>query len=211
MRLVLVRHGESVWNRDGRFQGQCAAELSSLGLEQAQDVAAAFKNLCPNVLHSSPLKRTMQMAQAISEACGLPIMKEDGLQEMNLGHIDGLTGVELKEQYPELYKQWREDPSRVAMPGGESLGELQERAWRAIETIRRAGADLGSDGLAAVVCHNFAIITIMCRLLGMPLSNFHRIRIALGSLNTIEWDDRGWRLLGLNEVYHLRSGRTYGS
>jgi probable phosphoglycerate mutase len=138
-------------------------------------------------------------------------MTVDGLQEMNLGLIDGLTGVELKEQFPELYRQWRDDPSRVAMPGGESLAELQERAWRAVEDIRDTEIEAGVDGLAAVVCHNFAIITVMCRLLGMPLSNFHRIRIALGSLNTIEWDERGWRLVGLNEVYHLRSGRTYGS
>jgi broad specificity phosphatase PhoE len=211
LRLVLIRHGESVWNRDGRFQGQCTAELSLLGLEQAQDVASALKALGPKSLHSSPLRRTMQMSETISKTCGLPIITMDGLQEMNLGCIDGLTGAELKSRHPEIYQQWLEDPSKVAMPGGESLPELQERAWRAVEAIRDSNTEPEGDGLAAVVCHNFAIITIMCRLLGMPLSNFHRIRIALGSFNTIEWYKRGWRLVGLNEVQHLRSGHNYGS
>ena len=194
MRLILIRHGETSWNKTGRFQGHVDVSLSSRGFRQAQSIARTLKPVAPRIIYSSPLPRAIQTAEAISRAYSTSIIPLDELKELNLGKLDGITVDELQAQYPEFHQFWNKDPSRVHMPEGESLQQLQTRAWRAIEEIRK----WHSEDTAVVISHNFTITCIVCRVLGMPLSRLHRLRLDLGSFTTIQLHQRRWRLISFN-------------
>ncbi len=200
MRLILARHGETSWNRERRNQGRTPTELNEEGTRQANNLAQALRNFQLQALYSSPLPRAMQTAETIGHTLSLPVVPINGLMEMDLGRLDGLTNEETQHEFPDLLDQWRNDPSAVQMPGGESLRQVQQRAWQAIEEIRQQFP----DGLAAAVTHNFVIGVTVLRVLGLPLSQFQRLRIELGSLTVLAHRRDEWRLLSLNETLHQR-------
>ncbi len=199
MRIVLARHGETPWNREGRFQGQNDIGLSDAGLAQARETAAALEDIEVAAICSSPLARALQTAEIIAHGRSMPVILVDELKEMSEGVIEGLNNSLLRQLHPDIFHQWRDDPSKARIPGGETLGELQARAWRGVERIREDHP----HGTTVAVSHNFAIITIVCRLLELPLDRFHRLRVDLGSLTTLEHGERGWRLASLNETRRL--------
>ena len=200
MKLFLVRHGETDWNKLGRFQGQNGVALNQRGLAQAKDTARAAIAWQPIALYSSPLCRTMQVAQEISRLVGVAVIPELRLQELDLGELDGVTGEEMQSGWPQVYDTWRNEPAILVLPGGESLAQLQERAWQAITDLEQAHR---GDDIVVVISHNFTIRAICSKLLGMPLANFHRTYLSLGSVSVIESGQRGWRLLSYNSTCHL--------
>ena len=195
-----MRHGETDWNKLGKFQGQCDVPLNKRGLAQARQTArAVLRNpLC--AIYASPLYRTMQTAEEISRPAQSNIIPLNGLKELDLGEMEGITGAEMRADWAQIYSAWRNHPEEVAMPQGESLKQLQERAWQAFLDIE--AAHQGDDTLVAV-SHNFAIRTIVCKLLGIPLSNFHRMALSLASICTVEMGDSGRRLVAYNSTGHL--------
>ena len=204
MKLLLVRHGETEWNKLGRFQGQKDIAMNGRGLAQAQETARAVsaeENIC---LYASPLCRTMQVAGEISRLAGAPVVTVPALKELDLGDLEGVTGQEMQTRWPEVYAAWRKDPSSVVMPNGESLGQLRDRAWQSVLDMEQAHS--GSDTLV-IVSHNFTIRTIIGKMLGMPLTNFHRMSLNLSSISTIESNgepnSRVRRLVGYNSTSHL--------
>ena len=200
MRLYLVRHGETEWNKLGKFQGATDVALNERGLAQARESAQAAAGWSLAAVYASPLSRTMQVAEEICRAAPVPLHPRPGLMELRLGDLEGVTGAEMRAGWPEVYAQWRDNPAQVVMPNGESLGQLQERAWAAVEEIESRHAD---DPAVAAVSHNFAIRTIICALLGVPLANFHRMSLGLGSLCVIDSDRNGRRLISYNCTAHL--------
>ena len=200
MKLFLVRHGETEWNHLGRFQGQIDIGLNQRGLEQARDTARAALTWKPTALYSSPLCRTMQVAEEVSSLVGLPVIPEPRFKELALGELEGVTSEEMRTGWPQLYEVWRTDPGNATMPGGESLAQLQDRTWEGFLNLERAHAE---EDVVVVVSHNFAIRTIFGKVLGIPLSHFHSAYLSLGSVCTIEINQRGRRLLSYNSTCHL--------
>ncbi|MEK7814960.1 MAG: histidine phosphatase family protein [Chloroflexota bacterium] len=200
MKLFLVRHGETEWNKLGRFQGQQDIALNERGLAQARETAEVLAALKPTALYSSPLYRTMQVAEEISRAVELPVIKEEGFKELDLGDLEGVTGQEMRERWPQVYAAWRNKPATVVMPNGESLAQLQKRAWGALLNLEKSHTE--SD-ILVVVSHNFAIRCIIAKLLGMPLSRFHRMALGLSSICTLESNEAGRRLVCYNSTCHL--------
>ena len=196
-----MRHGQTSWNKSDRFQGQNQVALNDEGVQQAQRVAQTLKTMHPSFLYASPLLRARQTADIIGRSCALPVTHLGGLMELDLGELDGITGEEMRARYPDVYQMWGRDPSQVRMPGGESLQQLQDRVWAQVESI---GASHAGDDVVAV-SHNFAIVAALCRLLDMPLSRFHRLRVDLGSMSTVELVPRGWRVISLNAGVHLNA------
>lgn len=199
MRLILVRHGETAWNKGGRFQGQSMVGLNETGILQARRTAGALLHMKPTALYSSPLPRAMMTANEIGEELTLEVAPLEGIREVDLGDLEGITGEEMKSRYAEFYATWRRDPSRASFPGGESMLQLQERAWRAIGELETAHP----QGVVVVVSHNFAIRTIVCRFLGLPLSRFHRLRVDLGSIGVLQVNGPNRQVLALNDRCHL--------
>ena len=200
MKFFLVRHGETEWNKLGRFQGQQDTALNETGLGQARAVADAAQKWGLTALYASPLIRTMQVADEFSRRLGLPVNPHAGLKELALGELEGVTGDEMRAGWPQIFDAWQRTPELVAMPGGESLVVLQERAWQAILELERAH---GPEDNLALISHNFTIRAICGQLLGMPLSSFHRMHLALGSVSVFDSGPRGRRLLTYNFTGHL--------
>ncbi len=200
MKFYLLRHGETEWNKLGKFQGLTDVSLNDRGLAQAKDSARAALGWEHDALYSSSLTRTVQVAEEIRKVTGTPIVTQPGLRELSLGDLEGVTGAEMREGWPELYASWRKNPADVQMPNGESLSQLQERAWQVIQDIERHHAD---DSGVVVVCHNFTIRTIICAILDIPLYNFHRMSLGLGALCTFESDSGVRRLVTYNCNSHL--------
>ncbi len=204
MKLVLVRHGETEWNKLGKFQGQRDIALNARGLAQAKETAKAVVEWQHSVVYSSPLKRTMQVAQEISRLSGMPVEQVPGVRELSLGDLEGVTGEEMRNGWPEMSAAWRDDPSSVSMPNGETLLELQERAWRALVELEQTHLQTeAQDEALILVSHNFAIRSMIGKILGMPLSCFHNMALNLSSICTVEIDQRGRRLSCYNSTSHL--------
>ncbi len=202
--MLLVRHGETDWNKLGKFQGQCDVPLNKRGLGQARQTARAISDAPFCAVYASPLSRTMQTAEEISKPAQrdeIPgVIQMNGLKELDLGDLEGITGSEMRADWAQFYAAWRDDPAELVLPGGESIKQLQDRAWQAVLAIEAAHQD--GDSLVAV-SHNFAIRTIVCRLLDIPLSNFHRMALSLASICTLELGGSGRRLVAYNSTSHL--------
>ena len=203
MKFYLIRHGETDWNRSGRFQGQSDTALNAQGLAQAEDTAAAAREWNLTAIYASPLGRTMQVAAAVARRTGLPVAAREGLKEMALGELEGIQGEAMRAGWPEVYDTWRDYPAEIVMPGGESLAGLQKRAWDVVLDLEKLHSP--EDNLA-LISHNFAIRAICALLLGMPLANFHSMHLSLGSVSLFESGPRGRRLLYYNATGHLAPG-----
>ncbi len=202
MRLILVRHGETELNRTGRIQGLNADPLNESGRMQAQAVADALALDMPFALYSSPIARALETASTVSSRLGVRVTQLDGLQEADAGDLVGLTGVEMRRWYPDFMERWAADAGTARMPGGESMEEVQLRAWRAIDGL---GTDRPDDTVV-VVTHNQTIGTIVATALGMPLRYFRRISCALGSITRLDLNVDRPMLVSLNETWHLPKG-----
>lgn len=202
MRLILVRHGQTQHNADGLVQGQADIPLSDVGRRQAAALAAALADEPIQAIVSSPLRRAWDTAATIAAARGLTVSEEPDLIEMDVGHMEGLSGAEMRSRYPEALQRWlAPGGTAVPLPGGESLAAVQERAWRAVTRLR----ERFSDGTVVAVTHNFVIASIVCRVVGVPLDGFRRFRIEVASRTTVEVGAERWLLLHLNDVCHLRA------
>jgi broad specificity phosphatase PhoE len=199
MRLILVRHGATHWNEIHKFQGFSDIELSPKGMAQARSLAESLRGEPLEAIFASPLKRARQTAEQIVRYQKCPLIFEDGLKELNQGKFEGLTGEELRKDYPDFFKNWLQEPGILRLPEGESLGELQQRAWSSMEKILR----LYPGGTVAVVAHSFVNLTILCQVLGLPLTYFRRLRQDATAKNIIEFTERGAVVHCLNDTCHL--------
>ena len=203
MKFYLLRHGETDWNKLGKFQGLTDVSLNQRGLSQARDSALAALQWEHSVIYASTLSRTVQVAEEIRMLSGAPVVTDPGLRELDLGDLEGISGAEMRAGWPGVYETWRNSPAEVRMPNGETLGELQGRAWEVILGIEKTHA--GVTGVV-VVSHNFTIRSIICVILGIPLQNFHCMSLGLGALCTLDSDDNGRRLITFNCNSHLSPG-----
>ncbi len=199
MRLILIRHGETEHNRGNVTLGRADVPLNDRGIAQARAVAASFTRR-PEAIYASPLRRTLDTASMIASHTGASVAPDDDLIEMDVGEMEHLTGEQLRARYPEFLRVWMSSESADArMPGGETLREVQQRAWRFVE--RAAAAN--ERGTVVAVTHNFVILTLACRALDLPLAGFRRMRPMVGSKSAIEVHDGKARLLRFNDIAHL--------
>jgi len=198
MRLILVRHGETPWNKEGRIQGTSDIELSEAGREQAARLALVLKDADVGAFHASPLKRAYETAAIINRFHRKNIETHPELMELDQGDFEGLSFKELMACEKDFLKRWIADPASVKMPGGESLIELQERAWPPIEKLIMGGQN------ALVVSHNFTIAAILCRLRNISLSNFRSTCVDTASRSEIRFLDGEVHIEVINDVSHLK-------
>ena len=199
MRLLLVRHGETERNREGRVLGHGAQSLTDEGRRPAVALARALSRESITTIYSSPLKRAVETAEVIGDKLGLPVQVAADLAEVDAGALDGLNSGEMRTGYPDFMALWDRDPGSAVMPGGESLAQVQQRAWRSVQSF------LGEHPEANVVAvsHNFTIGTLVCKALGLPLASFRHVRVDLGSISVGELREGRSRLVLLTDRCHL--------
>ncbi|PKN68907.1 MAG: histidine phosphatase family protein [Deltaproteobacteria bacterium HGW-Deltaproteobacteria-12] len=197
MQLILIRHGETIWNKEGRVQGTSDIELSAAGLDQARKLALSLKGCSIDAIHASPLKRAFQTAEIINTFHQKDIEVHSELTEMDQGDFEGLTFKELMAREKDFLRRWTTDPVSVKMPQGESLAELQERAWQPIQKI------IAGEKNALVVSHNFTIAVILCRLRKISLAEFRNTCVDNASKTLISIRSGEAHLELINDVSHL--------
>lgn len=188
MKILLARHGETPWNAEGRYQGQVDIPLSEVGIAQANALGARLKDLHIDRAVASPLSRATRTAQlALGEARAAQLGFDEGLLEIGHGEWEGLLASEIAERDPQRLRDWRDAPETVLMPGagGESLQQVLDRAWPALE---RACDGLGADDTLLIVAHDAVNRVLLCRILGLPLSRLWTFRQAPTTLNLLQGD-----------------------
>lgn len=206
MRLILIRHGETEHNRDQLTLGRADVPLNALGRAQARAVAASFTRR-PEVVISSPLSRALATARGVAVATGADLATDDGLIEMDVGQMEHLTGAQLRESHPDFLRQWVSPECPDArMPGGETLREVQDRAWTVVERLQREHP----RGDVVAVTHNFVILMLLCKATNLPIAEFRRFRQALAARTVIDVGERGCMLVQLNDQAHLLAAGVAG-
>jgi broad specificity phosphatase PhoE len=200
MRLILVRHGETEWNRQSRIIGHTEIALNETGRRQAALLAQALRNEKVSAIYASPLQRTRETAAEISRVLGVKVEFNDALKEIAAGDIDGLTFEEVAERYGDFFKLWMMGDPALRLPGGESFMDLRDRTWPALQRI--VGAH--NDGDVIVVSHTLAIMSIVASALGMDIADFRRIRLNVASISVLEFKDRNVSLLLFNDTCHWK-------
>jgi len=157
--LYLVRHGETDWNREGKYTGQSDIPLNEAGRRQAQKTAEKLREYEPQIIYSSDLMRAYETAQIISRVVSAPIMTDKRLREINQGDWEGMHVDEIKDKFNGLFKAREKDPFNVSSPQGETMGEVYQRVY---EVLKKILADHPQDRVV-ITAHGvvLAIIRLM--------------------------------------------------
>lgn len=198
--IILVRHGETFWNKESRFQGSADIELSPEGVKQAESLAERFADVRLDMIYASDLQRAEKTADIVAKQHGININTEARLREADFGVWEGLTFEEIKERDGEKLDAWLKDPVTVQAPEGETFEEVQKRAKKGLNEIKNEH----QEEQILVVAHGGTIRAILVDLLGMPLSNFWRIQQDNTAVNIIKFYDGDPILSLVNCTQHLR-------
>ena len=201
--LILVRHAQSVANRDQVSLGQHDSPVTDLGRRQIAALEGAFAHERVARVLSSPLARAREVAQAIGDVVGVPVETDPRLTEMDVGEMEGLAWPVARERFGSFLEAWlRDDASTLAMPGGESLEHVQARAWPVVESVLSADPDT-DGGATVVVTHNFVVRALICRALGLALSHWRMFEVDLGSKTALTRVRGRVVLAYMNDTCHL--------
>jgi broad specificity phosphatase PhoE len=197
MQLIIIRHGETLWNKEGRVQGISDVELSTVGIEQARLLALSLKDHPIRVIHTSPLKRALKTAEVINEFHQKEIHTHNDLMEIDAGDFEGVYYKKLVACEKDFLNKWIADPASVKMPNGESFTQLQDRAWRVMERI------INKEENALVVAHNFTIAAIICRIRSISLNEFQSSCVGNASKTIVNFQKDGIFIETFNDRSHL--------
>lgn len=189
-----MRHGQTAWNVARRFLGRTDVPLDAVGLDQAARLARRLTNTRLAAVWSSPLARAHQTARRIGEP-----RLDDGLLEIDMGALEGLSPTEFLAQWPDVARAWRERPHDVALPGGEHLDDVQARG---LDAMARIGRTLAPGETVVVVTHQILLASVVCRYQGAPLADFRRFMHRNTGITTVELGDAP-TVLGFDDATHL--------
>jgi len=199
-RLLLVRHAETQWNHEGRYQGQQDSPVTPEGHAQAEAIAGRLRNLRVDALYTSDLGRCIATTRYIEHSTGVAMKVDARLRERNLGVFEGLTSAEAKQRYPDIYRQYKApDGAGYVLPGGESRQQVLERACAVMQDL----ANRHPHEQIAIVGHTGFLYIYLSHLLGAPPDVRNMFVIRNCSLSVLSVDGARWRLETLGDVCHL--------
>lgn len=200
IRIYMVRHGRTTWNKIGKYQGSTDVPLSETGIEQAEKAASHLTGLKIDGFYTSPLSRARTTCEIIAKPHGMKPVILPGLSELNFGEWEGKTFDEINTLWPGEIDKMYDSPDLVRIPGGETFEEVKERTMAAIEPLLN-----GEDNKNyLLVSHGAAIRTLLCGLLNIPIHHAWQFRQANVNLTMVEHygPGRNW-LAKLNETAYL--------
>jgi len=197
--LVLVRHGETEYNRADVFRGRIDLPLNERGKNQAQAAADYLSEKGFEAFYSSPLQRSMETAATIAEPHRGEVSPLEYFIDVDYGHWSGKNIEEIRSAWPREFAIWADDPERAVFPGGEAVREVRERLYEGLEWLARE-----HEGTVLLVGHKLINRITLCLVLGLPTSGIWRVEQSNGAINFISRGERGWVLHRLNDTSHLR-------
>ncbi|MGI6308107.1 MAG: histidine phosphatase family protein [Dethiobacteria bacterium] len=201
--IYLIRHGQTLWNKEEVFRGQSDIPLNDFGRRQAGAIAKELqeKKLKNPIFFSSPLKRARETAEiAGSFLPGISVSDVEALTDINFGEWQGQAREEIEKLYPELYRMWQENPAGVVFPGGEDLREVAARAEKAFMSIVREHPE--ND--VVIVTHRVVNKVLLSLLLCANLDLFWKIRQDTACINILARERSIFNMLVINDSCHLR-------
>lgn len=202
--VLLVRHGETLWNTERRIQGHSDSDLTEHGRQQARQTGERLKNLGVTHIIASDLGRTQQTAALLAEYCQCPVTTDPRLRELHMGVLEGrsLDGLNTEEE------SWRKsllngDP-QGRIPNGERMDELAVRMRQGLEACR----ELPEGSLPVIVSHGIALGCLLSTLLGLPAWAERRLRLRNCSVSRVDyqsspWLAEGWVVESTGDIAHL--------
>ena len=198
--LIVVRHGETHWNVEGRIQGYSAdSRLTERGVAQAKALGARLSTESIEALFSSDLGRTRETAQPVVDATGLAAEFDAALRERNYGVFEGRTYSEIEREFPEAWARFASRDPHFAAPGGESSAQFQERVVAAFESV----ASRAGGRRVAVVTHGGVLGALYRHAMKLPLDAPRSWTMHNASINRIRIEGRRWTLERWGDVSHL--------
>ena len=204
--VILVRHGQTEWNRIERFRGQADVPLNETGLAQAEAtgrrVASEWQ---PAAIYSSPLSRAIRTADAIAKHFDLPIMTQPSLIDIDYGEWQGLTSDEARQRWPKEVDTWYNAPHLARIPGGETLDDLRTRGMACVNELaaRHAGQAI------VLVGHTVVNRIILLGVLGLGNDRFWRLKQDICAINVFVAAGDDFTVVSLNDTCHLRAGSNH--
>jgi probable phosphoglycerate mutase len=198
---LLLRHGQTPMSVEKRYAGRSDVPLTETGLTQAAAAAKRLASAGIDAIVASPLRRTVQTAEAVAAVTGVPVTTDEGFRETDFGDWDGLTFAEVRERWPSEMTAWLADPA-VAPPGGESFAEVSERVTAALARVLagRAGQRV------LIVSHVTPIKTLVAAAVLAPPPALFRMHLDVAALCEIDWYADGPAVLrSFNDTAHLSS------
>jgi len=192
-RLLLVRHGETEWNRQSQFQGQIDVPLNDNGRAQGKKAAEFLKPVTIDAAYTSFMARPKETAEIILQHHGnLTLHAVNELQEISHGEWEGLFEADIEGGYPGMLAQWQSQPETVQMPGGENLEQVWQRsiaAWKEIVAAHSGGDSLSEDRVQTVlvVAHDAVNKALLCHVLGLGPESFWRFKQGNGAVSVIDY------------------------
>jgi alpha-ribazole phosphatase len=205
-RLLLVRHGETMWNADRRYQGQMDVPLSDVGRQQAVAIARRLMPESIDVIYASDLTRAYETAQIIAAPHRLGAQPEPRLREMSFGEWEGLPYAQMAKRFPDQVAWWNADRLTHAPPGGETLAQLAARVQAVLDDATRAH----TDQTVLMVSHMSPLKMMICLLLGKSPRDIWQFGMDNTALSEFVAYDLGLRLNLLNDTRHLRKQDAKG-
>ncbi|MCL4528358.1 MAG: histidine phosphatase family protein [Chloroflexi bacterium] len=180
--LILIRHGETDWNLEGRWQGQADVALNERGRAQAVLIAQELKDVSISAIYSSDLIRAFETAQELSKATGLPVNIDRRLREIHQGEWQGMLVADIRSRYADHFERRRLDPLNIAPPGGETVAQVRSRVLAAVHEI----VSQHPSETVAIVSHGFALAVILAEYQGHPIDNVWKLIPNNGAWQRIE-------------------------
>lgn len=183
--LLFIRHGETDWNRQQRFQGQIDVPLNATGRRQAAALAARLADEPHDAFVTSDLVRARQTAQPLAEAWRREPAPHPGLREQGFGVLEGLDVPTIRQRHPELWRRWLDHEGDFALPGGESLLDFHRRVLDAVRDLAQAHP----GRRVAVMTHGGVLDMLWRSARGEPIAGLRRCEIPNTGLNRLRWRD----------------------
>jgi len=182
-RLLLVRHGETQESARGLCYGKLDVALCAAGLQQVQHTADLIRPFKPSAIYSSPRQRATDTAAAVSRECQLDTTVEENLAELDFGEFEGLKYEEAERHYPDIYKQWMHQPTKVHFPNGESYDQM---ATRVLQSISRLNAKHQNQSIV-VISHGGVNRIVLAKVLKLESEQIFRLDQSYGAISCIDY------------------------
>jgi broad specificity phosphatase PhoE len=199
VKLILARHGETVWNVEKIYRGRTDVNLDEVGIRQAELLGKYLNNWELEAIYSSPLKRALDTANIIACYQKISVHVAEGLIDFDYGEWQSLPEQEAKRLYPSLHNEWHNNPHKVKMPGGESLEAVRGRAIEVVHDVLSK-----YQGGVVLVSHRVVNKVLICSLLGLDNSYFWNIKQDVGGITVFDYVDGRFVLTRHNDTSHLK-------
>lgn len=197
--FILIRHGETVWNREHRMQGQQDSPLTAVGVRQARQLGRRFRDEKFGALYSSDLGRAHQTAKSVADATGRSIVVDARLRERHFGVFEGLTGGEIERNYPQEFLRFKSRDPAYAVPGGESALQFRERCITCLNEL----AERHVGERVVVVTHGLVLDILYRAANALALEQPRPVPLLNASLNIFRYGGRRWYCEVWGDVAHL--------